>query len=243
MLGEFGSISMGVLIFEGMKVGFLPGDFQISLDKSGNANSHAILSTAYNVLPIWMRVAHDNLNQSKTASDKIGKRWDNADDSEKKELLISELEPSLQVFVSCGIALDALYDQLRPYAKLSQDDINKWRDNKTGRAKQITEVIRRVYKIEKDTFKQFRSTISEIIKYRDLAVHPSLELKNSCSRPDIPVCVDWKFAMYRYPNSKRCFNSTIKMLQYLYTIKCEEKGVNETMENVFKALRELKVIE
>ena len=57
------------------------------------------------------------------------------------------------------------------------------------------------------------------------------------------MCVDWKFAMYRYPNSKRCFNSTIKMLQYLYTIKCEEKGVNETMENVFKALRELKVIE
>ena len=47
MLGEFGSISMGVLIFKGMKVGFLPGDFQISLDKSGNANSHAILSTAY----------------------------------------------------------------------------------------------------------------------------------------------------------------------------------------------------
>lgn len=53
------------------------------------------------------------------------KRWDNANDSEKKGLLITELEPSLQVFVSCGIALDALYDQLRPYAKLSQDDINK----------------------------------------------------------------------------------------------------------------------
>lgn len=57
------------------------------------------------------------------------------------------------------------------------------------------------------------------------------------------MCVDWKFAIYRYPNSKRCFDSTIKMLQYIYTIKCEEKGVNETMENVFKALRELKVIE
>ena len=234
---------MSVLIFEGMKVGFLSGDLQINLDKSGNVNSHAILSTAYNVLPIWLRVAHDNLNQSKTASDNIVKRWDNADDSEKKELLITELEPSLQVFVSCGIALDALYDQLRPYAKLSQDDINRWRDNKTGRAKQITEVIRRVYKIEKGIFKQFRSKISETIKYRDLAVHPSLELKNSCSRSDIPVCVDWKFAIYRYSNSERCFNSTIKMLQYLYTINCEEKGVNETMKNVFKTLRELKVIE
>lgn len=236
-------MSIGVLIFEGMKVGFLPGDLKISLDQSDNSKSHAILSTAYNVLPIWLRVARDNLNQSKTASDDIVKKWKNADDSERKELLITELEPSLQVFVSCVIVLDALYDQLRPYAKLSQDDINKWRDNKTGRAKQIAEVIRRVYKLDKDIFKQFRETISEIIKYRDLAVHPSLELKNSCSRPDIPVGVDWKFAMYRFSNSERCFESTIKILRYLHKNKCDEKGVLETLDNVFKALHELKVIE
>ncbi len=234
---------MGVLVFEGMKVGFLPGDFEISLDKSGNTKSHAILSTAYNVIPIWLRVARDNLNQSKTAADDIEKKWNNADDSEKKELLITELEPSLQVFISCGIVLDAFYEQLRPYAKLSQDDINKWRDNKTGRAKQIAEVIRRVYNLNKDIFKQFRNTISEIIKYRDIAVHPSLELKNSRSRPDISVGVDWQFATYSYSNSERCFESTIKMLEYLYKNKCDEKGVLETMENVFKALRELKVIE
>ena len=238
-----GSMSIGVLVFEGMKVGFLPGDFKISLDESDEAKSHAILSTAYNVLPIWLRVARDNLNQSKTASNDIEKNWNNADDSERKELLITELEPSLQVFVSCAIVLDALYYQLRPYAKLSQNDTNKWRDNRTGRAKQIAEVIRRVYKLDKDIFKQFRQNISEIIKYRDLAVHPSLELKNSSSRPDIPVGVDWKFAMYRYPNSERCFVSTIGMLRYLHKNKCDEKGVLETMENVFKALHELKVIE
>ncbi len=235
-------MSVGVLIFEGMKVGFLPGDFQISVDESGSFKSRAILSTAYNVLPIWLRVARDNLSQAKTASDNISKKWDDLDENGRKELLISELEASLQVFVSCGIVLDALYDQLRPYANISDTDRKKWRENKIGRGKQIAEVIRRVYKLDNNVFKHFKQNISEIVKYRDLAVHPSHDLKNACDRPDIPVGVDWKFAMYRFANSERCYVATTEMIRYLYTKRCDEKRVVELMEIVFKALRELKVV-
>lgn len=234
-------MATGVLIFEGMKVGVLSGDFTISIDESGSGNSNIILSTAYNVLPIWLRIARDNLIQTKKASDNTAEQW-GENEKENKELLISELEPALQVFVSCGIALDALYDQLRPYAKITELDIEKWRNNGTGRAKQIAEVIRRVYNLKKEVFKQFKINISEIIKYRDLAVHPSQKLKNSCDRPDIPVGVDWKFSAYRFLNSEICFNSTMQMLIYLYENKCKEKNVNEQMENVFKALQELKVV-
>ncbi len=234
---------MGVFIFEGMKVGFLPGDFQTGMDSTGKMDSKAILSTANNVLPIWLRIARDNLELSKAASKKIEKNWENAGDSEKKELLITELETSMQVFVSCGIALDALYDQLRPYAKISQEDINRWRNNKTARSKQIVEIIRRIYKLGKKPLLQFRKFISEILKFRDLAVHPSLELKNSCTRPDLSVSVDWKFSAYRYSNSYECFTGTTKMLDYLHSKQCDDKNVNENIDNIFKALWELKIIE
>lgn len=231
----------GVLIFKGMTVGVLPGDFTISADDAGAVQSKLILSTAYNLIPIWLRIASDNLTSAKMASDNIEKNWsENADN--QKSLLISELTPSMQVIIACGIALDSLYDMLRPYSKLSEADINRWKSNKTGRAKQITEVIRRVYKLNGDVLRGFKESISEIIKFRDMGVHPSLELKNSCIRTDLSVGVDWKFSAYKFSNAKNCFESTLKMMIHLFEKKCEDKRVTEGMENIFLALQELGVV-
>jgi hypothetical protein len=224
-----------------MKVGILPGDLTISIDESGSTSSNAILSTAYNVLPIWLRIASDQLRHAKRASEAIATEW-GANDEVNRELLLAELEPSLQVFVACGIAVDALYDQLRPFAKLSEADIQAWRTNGTARDRQILEVIRRVYKLGNEVTAQFGQNITEIVKYRDLAVHPSLELKRTCTRPDVPVGVDWKFAAYRYPNAASCFEVTMKTLLYLYERKTENDDSNQRMDNIVKALVQLQVV-
>ncbi len=231
----------GVLVFEGMKVGVLPGDLTIDVGESGSINSRLILSTAYNVLPIWLRIANDQLLQAERACDAIKVRW-GTNDEVNRELLVAELEPSLQIFVACGIALDALYDQLREFAKLTQADIQSWKDNGTARDRQIAEVIRRVYKLDAHATGQFKQNISEILKYRDMAVHPSLELKQACSRPDIPVGVDWKFSAYKYSNAARCFKSTMEMLLHLHERKSGISDVDQQMANVVKALVQLKVV-
>lgn len=234
-------MATGVLIFEGMTVGILPGDFVISTDEAGAVQSKLTLSTAYNVIPIWLRIASDNLASAKIASENIEKNWSENTDHQKL-LLISELTPSMQVIIACGIALDSLYDMLRPYSKLSESDINSWKINKTGRAKQITEVIRRVYKLNGDVLWGFKKSISEIITFRDMGVHPSLQLKNSCTRPDLSVGVDWKFSAYRFSNAKNCFESTLKMMSHLFEKGCKEEKVAEGMKNIFSALQELGVV-
>ena len=89
---------------------------------------------------------------------------------------------------------------------------------------------------------QFKQNISEILKYRDMAVHPSLELKQACSRPDIPVGVDWKFSAYKYSNAARCFKSTMEMLLHLHERKSGISDVDQQMANVVKALVQLKVV-
>jgi hypothetical protein len=58
---------------------------------------------------------------------------------------MSELAPSMQVSVACGIALDALYDTLGPFCKIPSEVIEGWQKNRTSRAKKIVEVIRRTY--------------------------------------------------------------------------------------------------
>jgi hypothetical protein len=231
----------GVLVFEGMRVGVLPGDLTVAVDESGISNAKLTLSTAYNVLPLWLRIANDQLLQAKRAAESIVADWGKSDESDR-ELLVAELESSLQVFVACGIALDALYDQLRPFAKLSPVDIEAWKNNGTGRAKQIVEVVRRVYKLDAKPTAQFKQNIGEIIKFRDMAVHPSLDLKRACTRPDIPVGVDWKFSAYKHPNAARCMQATMEMLIYLFERKSGASEVDQQMENIVKALEQLNVV-
>lgn len=235
-------MTSGVIIFRGMKVGVLPGDLQISVDEAGVVGSKLILSTAYNVLPIWLRIADDQLKQAKVANDALTGNWGSSDEG-NRELLIRELEPSLQVFVACGIALDALYDQLRPYAKLDKATLDAWKKNGTSRARQIFEVVRRVYRLDKGTAEQFKKHIEELIEFRDRAVHPSLELRQSCTRADIPVGVDWKFSAYRYTNSRTCFHVTMTMLIYLYEKRSGIVELDQQINNVFDALEELKVVQ
>lgn len=235
-------MSNGVLIFKGMRVGILPGDLRITITDNGEHNSQLILSTAYNVIPLWMKIAHDSLKQSKSASEAISEKWGENTDLQK-ELLMAELAPSMQVFVSCGIGLDALYDTLRPYAKISPHEIETWRKKKTSRAKQIIEIIRRTHKLKSDILKSFDKCISQIIKYRDMAVHPSLELRNACTRPDIKVGVDWKFSAYRFSNAEWCLTNTINMIVYLYEHKSGTSEVDESLSNIIDALEELKVIQ
>ena len=235
-------MTSGVLIFKGMKVGFLPDDFKITITENGISNSTLILSTAYNVIPLWMKIAHDSLKQSKLASKAISEKWcENADI--QKELLIAELAPSMQVFVACGIGLDAVYDTIRPYVNISQQEIDSWRKNRTSRSKQIVEVIRRAYKLKPDIHKNINGCVSEIIKYRDMAVHPSLELKNTRTRPDIQVGVDWKFSAYRFSNAEWCLTSTINMIVYLYEHKSGTDVVDESFSNIIDALEELKIVQ
>jgi hypothetical protein len=231
----------GVLIFEGMEVGFLAGDFSISIDEHGNLGSKAILSTSYNVLPLWLRIAHENLALSRKASESISSDW--CDDAEiQKAFLLAELTPSIQVFVACGIALDALYDQLRPFAHVNKQDVEVWRKKKTSRAAIITEVVRRVYKLDNTMTKVFRHNTGSILEYRDKAVHPSHGLMRSCTRPDIKVGVDWRFSAYRYSNAEICYKRTMEMLLYIYEKKAKSDKANQNMEYIIKALKELKLI-
>ena len=64
---------------------------------------------------------------------------------------------------------------------------------------------------------EFKQNLAGIFRFRDMAVHPSLELKQTCTRPDLPVGVDWKFAAYCCSNAERCFKATMEMLIFFTT--------------------------
>lgn len=232
---------MGLLVFKGMKVGIQDGDFTVSIGENGKQESNLTLSTSYNMLPIWLKIAYENIVSSNKASKAVSEQW--CEDTDiQKSLLIAELTPSIQVFVACGCALDAFYDQLKEYANVSQDDIETWKRKKTSRAAQIVEIIRRTYKLDKHFVKGAKVNIKSIMEYRDKVVHSSHAVQHTCSRPDIPVGVDWRFSAYRYSNALIAYQKTMEILILLYEKKSDKEKVNENMETIFEALIELGLV-
>jgi len=225
-----------------MRVGVLDGDLRVEVDESGEPKGTLILSTAYNVIPLWLRIARDQWNEAKRASESVRTNLSSDDGEVNRELLVGELEASLQVFVACGIALDALYDQVRPFTKVGAQQIKAWKKNRTARAARIVEVLRTAYRLVNDHTAAFRKNISGIISFRDNAVHPSLELRQTCIRPDIPVGVDWKFSAYKFTNADVCFQRTMQMILYLYDKTSGIKDLDEQMTNLIKALEQLKIL-
>jgi hypothetical protein len=232
---------LAVLIFKGMNCGFLEGDISIGLNEKGENQFKAILSTSYNILPIWLRIAHDNTALAKIAVEAIADQWGEDADNQRK-LLLAELTPAVQTFVACGIAYDAFYEQIKPFSGISESEVAAWRKNRTSRAAQIIEVVRRVYRLNGMELAEIKKAVSETIKWRDSAVHPSIKLRHAINRPDIPVGVDWRFCVYRYENAVNCYTNAIKIFSYLRKKTSTEESVNQGMEVIFEALEEMGLI-
>lgn len=232
----------GVFISKGMKVGILDGDLTITTNEEGQFHMDAILSTAFNVVPYWLRIASDNLTQSRTAFLKLKDEW--GEDSETQhDLLISEFLPSMQVIVACATAFDALYGMLKPFAKISDQTLASWKTNKTSRAAQIAEVIRQTHRLKPARSNEFRQAIKAIFKTRDEAVHPSNKLRRTALRPELGVGVDWNFATYRYENAKLSFENTIKIVVFLHENPAGNKDANSVLKSIVDDMLALQIVE
>ena len=234
---------MGVLIFEGMKVGLLPGDLTISLDEQGKPTSQFVLSTAYNVVPLWLLAAHDNLKSALMAQKRLKEDWSSGSEAnQQRQLLINELVPSMQTVIACGIALDGFYEILKPHAKLSAADIAKWKKNKTSRSAQIFETLRRTVGTPKGKTRDVRKIIKQIIDLRDQAVHPTNRLRHAVFRSDLSVAVDWKFAAFSAENAKVCFTNTMQIFSLAYERRDRNPEIKSQIENIIKSLEALGVV-
>lgn len=228
---------MGILIFEGMRCGFLEGDFSISIDESGSLSSKAILSTSYNTLPLWLKLAKNNCEEARLAHQKIVESWP-PDEETQKQLLLAELRPAMLSIVACSISIDALYDLMKPIAKLDDDTLRGWKKGKRSRVFQIAEVFRRTFRLKDDEADRCRKLIKEISGLRDRAVHPSHKIERSMMRDDIPVGLDWRFVAYRYSNCHVALDNTMRMFNEFFERSSWDQEISKEMKILEKSFIE-----
>lgn len=217
----------------GVSIGFGPGP-HITVDDAGKFQFDTQWQFWYDVAPTWMRLA---LNHARTAeqhrSDRIA-AWSQNDDQRKADTLELECAASMQATMAAAIAVDALYASVHPLIALPPVLIETWQRKKTARAVQISETLRRAFKLSKLNATEVRSNLVQLFKLRDMAVHPRAHLQPAVLHPELGVALEWRFDAFRAHNACLLVTATAMVFWFL-THKATP--INKQLNNYIANLR------
>jgi hypothetical protein len=228
----------GVFITRGMQLSIPAGGLKIPLGPDGPAPS-LVLHVHFDVCPTWCELAIAHLKTAKACQTDRNTAWQPAEETpaiveEKARTLEREFESSMQAIMASAIALDALYAALQPNVALEEALVKKWRDSRTARYSQVTEVVRRAFRLKPNGVKTLRENLKQIYRLRDLAVHPSGKLQEAILHPELNVGVEWRFAYFRAANAESVVNATTAML---WDLANQGEPANEKIANYVKGLK------
>jgi hypothetical protein len=198
----------GVFIGKGMKVGIPAGGLVLTEAPDGRISGHLTLHVAYDVVPIWFKIALQSLRAAEAAEVIRKAAWATDDADEKLRSLEQECAVSMQCITAVAIALDALYSQIKSRVpSVTAELVQTWRRNKTPRYAQVFEVLQRGFKPNQAYTKKLRAFLKDVFKLRDFAVHPHAEMRAPVLHPELCIMIEGRFASFKAENARTCANS------------------------------------
>lgn len=221
----------GVLIFKGMRLGFLAGDLEINFLEG---SLKAIPSLSYDTTVMWLDIARQNLEIAKKSNTDLVSKW-NEDRQISRDIILSEVGSVMTVYIACSVVLDALYDRIKRYNAIILEN-DTWKKNRTARYAIVSHAISRAYRLNNNVSRDFRKCIKHILDLRDKCLHPDHRLSHAVRRPEFPVGLDWRFCTYTYANGLVGFSNTVNMLLLLHEKKSVSKSINDDMSFIVNEL-------
>ena len=191
------------------------GDLKITLNENGTDDMNVTLSLKFDVCPIWLKISVDHLIQAKEWNTKCVEVFKGNDNVLKSESIENEFEHSMQAIIAMAIAYDAFYASLKDKEIIFKNITDIWKKNRTARHKQVSETIRKGFKIKPNGAKILSQSVKEIYRFRDMAIHPLSNIEQAVMREDLGIGVEWRFACFTYLNSKLIVNEGLKRMKEL----------------------------
>lgn len=229
----------GVFITKGMTVS-IP-HFQLKIGEGGEIEGDPItLHVRFDVCPTWVMLAKRHLETALAAREQRELIWAGTDETAKAESLEREFESSMQAIMAAAIAWDAAYALLREHVAIPEALVQRWRAGRTARYSQVTEVIRRAFKLKPKGAAVMRANLKEIYRYRDMAVHPSGKIEAALLHPELNVGVEWRFVYFRASNAEIAVCGAASMLWDLaHEGKAKDPKIVEYQANLRARLQDI----
>lgn len=222
---------MGIFISRGMRVTVPPGGLVLSLTRPVPP---LVVHVHFDVCPSWCELALQHLANAKQREIERRLAWAGTDEQAKGRALEREFEASMQAIVAAGIAIDAFYAVLQPKVVLPPSLVQRWRERRTARHAQISEILRRAFALKPKGTANLKTHLKEIFRFRDLAVHPSGKLGAPILHPELNVGVEWRFAFFRAQTAEAVVTSATSII---WALAHDAKPNDKAVIDYAKALR------
>ena len=230
----------GILISRGVTVTVPTGGLTIGVGDNENFAGNPSFHVRFDVCPTWIELSLRHLEEAKTKRADRETAWAGTDGEQKVFTLEREFEASMQAIMAAAVAVDAFYAIIQTHVVLPPNLAAQWHTKRTARYLQVTEVLRRAFRLEAKSTAALGQNLKEIYRLRDLAVHPSGKIEAPILHPELNVGVEWRFAYYRARNAELVVNAATWILWGLaHGGKPKDSKIVEYMNNLKLRLAEL----
>ncbi len=102
---------------------------------------------------------------------------------------------------------------------LPSDLVDTWREKRTARHKQVSEVLRRAFRIDAATLKQIIPLLKDTYSFRDRAVHPIGTTTDPVQHPELRIYSEWRYVAYWYQNAYNLLRACHSLFSFVLETK------------------------
>lgn len=201
----------GVFVTKDMLITIPP--FTIWINDDGSiANAPVTLHTELDLCTCWLSIALFHLAESEKAHALLmeGKR---TEDAEKIAVALREdFMAGMQTIMASVLSIDAYYASIKQHVVVPEKTRLAWRDNRTARYRQITEVFCMAFKISGEPAKNLRENLKQLFLYRDKAVHPVAGTNPPALHTELNKITDWRYSTFRNYNAKDVVKTVLSIV-------------------------------
>jgi hypothetical protein len=197
-----------------MQISVPQGSPVLSIGPNGELTSSLTVHILLDVFPYWLEITLGHLEEVESLHQDVLRAWGSPDDEALVRAMEAEFTAAMQCIMA-AIAIDAFYAAVKRHIELPESLTAAWRNKRTARHRQITEVLRRAFVISPNGGRQLRDIVRELFRYRDLAVHPSAGSAEPVWHPDLNFGAEWRFVAFRLHNAKALAGATLSVIAQL----------------------------
>lgn len=184
----------GVLIFQGSTLAVR--NFNIAMDESGGLSSTLTLQVAWEMWPLWLRVAIDHEAIARASRSALARATEADDEQARADLIEAETRAGMVTITAVAFALEAMARSAATHADLSAEI-----GSKAGAGRRVAETLKQCFAVPPAQFLRWRQAISEIFWFRNEAVHPDVDLRDPLPHPGVHALVPRPAHVFRLENA------------------------------------------
>ena len=214
----------GVFVTRGMRIQIPPGGLTVSLSADGTPDLTLRFLVSLDMCPYWLEIALEHLRRAALARSELRDSKQSSPETDTRSALEREFSAGMQAITSSAIAIDALYASIRDRIVIPPSLVATWRAKKTARPRQVSEVLRRAFRVRGKGFENLSSIVAQLYRFRDLAVHPAAKFTHPVPHPILGSATEWRFVSFGYDSAHAAVRGALALVVQLVRAPRAEKG-------------------